>query len=150
MTKVRLTTLRTLALGILFVVGAMADTSAQTPEETISEPDVPERAGKELRAYRIAGAPPTLDGRLDDEAWRLAEAIDDMVQDEPDNMAAPTERTVVQVAYDDRYLFVAIQCFSADAADITAGLGRRDVFPPTDVVSISVDPRHDHLTGYIF
>src|SRR6186713_796522 len=71
-----------------------------------SEPDVPEKAGKELHAFRITGQPPRIDGQADDEVWRLAPSIDDMVQNEPDNMQAPTERTIVQVAYDDRSIYV--------------------------------------------
>jgi hypothetical protein len=31
-----------------------------------SEPDVPEKAGKELHAFRITASPPKIDGRLDD------------------------------------------------------------------------------------
>ena len=82
------------------------------------EPVVAEKAGKELHAYRVNGSAPRIDGRLDDEAWTLAQSIDDMVQNEPDSMKPPTERTVVQVAYDDRYLYVAARCFMRDASQI--------------------------------
>src|SRR4051812_9239523 len=82
------------------------------------EPNVPEKAGKDLHAYRITGTPPRIDGRLDDETWALAERIDDLVQNEPDNMQAPSERTVVQIAYDDRYLYIAATCFVRDPADL--------------------------------
>jgi hypothetical protein len=115
-----------------------------------SEPDVPEKAGKELRAFRIRSAPPLIDGRLDDEVWTGADAIEDFVQEDPDNMEAPTERTVVQIAYDDRYLYVAARCYSRDVSDIRTGLGRRDNFPPSDAIDLSFDPRHDHLTAYMF
>ena len=74
-----------------------------------AEPDVPEKAGKVLRAFRITDASPEIDGRLDEEVWAVADAIDDFVQDEPDDQARPTERTVVQVAYDDRFLYVAFR-----------------------------------------
>ena len=97
-----------------------------------SEPDVPEKAGKELRAFRIETSPPTIDGRLDDVVWVTAMSIDDFVQEEPDNMEAPTERTVVQVAYDDEYLYVAVRAYTEDAALISTGLGRRENFPPSD------------------
>ena len=30
------------------------------------------------------------------------------------------------------------------------GLGRRDEQPPTDMIMIALDPRHDHQTGYVF
>src|SRR6185436_10975247 len=71
------------------------------------EPLVPEKVGKDLHAYRISGQPPRIDGRLDDEVWTLAQSVDDFVQNEPDNMAPPRDRTAMQVAYDDRALYVA-------------------------------------------
>ena len=117
---------------------------------TAGEPLVPEKAGKELHAYRIAGSAPRIDGRLDDEVWTEAQAIDDLVQNDPDNMKPPTERTVVQVAYDDQYLYVAARCFMRDGSEITTGLGRRDNMPPSDLIRITFDPRHDHLTAYTF
>ena len=111
---------------------------------------MPEKAGKELRAFRITGSSPQIDGRLDEEVWAAADAIDDLVQGEPDNMAPPTERTVIQVAYDDRYIYVAVRCYEEDPSQITTGLGRRDNPPPTDQISIAFDPRHDHLNAYGF
>lgn len=106
---------------------------------------------KELHAFHIiAQPPPGIDGHLDDEVWHLADAVEDFTQDEPDNMAPPTERTVVQVAYDDNYLYVAAHCHERDPSQILSGLGRRDNYPPSDVFEISLDPRHDHLTAYVF
>src|SRR2546421_10157129 len=78
------------------------------------EPVVPEKAGKELHAFRIRGAAPRIDGRLDDEVWNQAQALEDLVQEEPDNMEPPTERTIVQIAYDDRYLYFAAHCYAND------------------------------------
>src|SRR4051812_19524974 len=114
------------------------------------EPIVPEKVGKELHAFRISGQPPRIDGRLDDEVWTLAPSIDDFVQNEPDNMAAPADRTTVQVAYDDRALYIAVRCFTKNPTQITAGLGRRDNPPPSDLIRMSIDPRHDHQTAYVF
>jgi hypothetical protein len=51
---------------------------------------VAETTGKELRAFRISGNPPRIDGRLNDDVWVTADAIQDLVQGEPDNMAAPS------------------------------------------------------------
>ena len=114
------------------------------------EPFVMAKAGKVLRAYRIRESAPMIDGQLDDEVWSQTAVIDDLVQWEPDNMARPTERTMAQVAFDDRYLYVAVRCFDQTPAGVTAGLGRRDNFPPTDQISVGFDPRHDHQTAYIF
>jgi hypothetical protein len=115
-----------------------------------TEPAVPEKAGKILRAYRVTGSAPTIDGNLDDEVWTFAASIDDFVQNEPNNMAAPRDRTVMQIAYDDRRLYVAIRCFTTDVTAVTTGIGRRDNLPPSDLLRLSFDPRHDHLNAYVF
>ena len=85
-----------------------------------------------LRAHRIVGDPPAVDGRLEDEAWQRAASIDDFIQWEPDNMAPLSERTVAQVAYDDRHIYIAVRAFESVPGGVTVGLGRRDTFLPTD------------------
>ena len=147
-------------LAVLVLCALDAPVSGQSPRPAAdqgqavlsnpAEPDVPEKAGKVLRAFRITGTSPQIDGRLDEEVWAVADAIDDFVQDEPDDQARPTERTVVQVAYDDRFLYVAVRCDEAGPSQITTGLGRRDNQLPSDRVSLNIDPRHDHLTAYTF
>jgi hypothetical protein len=132
--------------------------SSQSPAiplavEPVYAPNEPGRAlkeGKVLRAFRIAGAPPVIDGRLDDEVWTLAESTGNFVQRDPDNGRVMSESSRVQVAYDDRHLYVAIFCEDSEPHLIATGLGRRDQFPASDYVTVAFDPRHDHLTGYIF
>ncbi|HUF65689.1 MAG TPA: DUF5916 domain-containing protein [Gemmatimonadaceae bacterium] len=114
------------------------------------EPNVPEKAGKTLIARRVRGEAPRIDGLLNDAAWAQADSLDDLIQWDPDNMAPASERTVVRVLYDDRYLYVGVHLFDRDAAAITAGLGRRDNAPPSDNFAIGFDSRHSHQTGYVF
>ena len=123
--------------------------SAQAPPRQ-GEPDVPEKAGKELVAHYVADTPPRIDGDIDDEIWQRAQAIDDMLQNDPNNMQPPTERTSIKVAYDDRSVYVAVMCYMRDPQRITTALGRRDTFPRSDSIKITFDPRHDHLTAYTF
>ena len=61
-----------------------------------------------------------------------------------------TRQTRIQVAYDDRFLYVAVVCLDDSGSLVSAGLGRRDEQPPTDMIMIALDPRHDHQTGYAF
>ncbi len=91
-------------VGILLVAAGLfvARPGFAQPQVRPGEPQVPEKAGKELSAYYVGDTPPRIDGRLDDEIWSRAQAIDDLVQNAPDNMTSPSERTVVKVAYDDR------------------------------------------------
>jgi hypothetical protein len=136
---------------LLLLVLACAPVHAQ--RVTLSragEPAVPEKEGKELVAHYVGDTPPRIDGDLDDEIWQQAQAIDDMVQNDPDNMQPPTERTIVKVAYDDRTVYVAVMNFMRDRTRITTALGRRDTNPRSDSIKITFDPRHDHLTAYTF
>ena len=61
------------------------------------EPAADGKAGKVLRALRVDGASPRIDGQLDDEFWQRAESAEGFIHWEPDNMAPLSERTVVQV-----------------------------------------------------
>jgi hypothetical protein len=132
----------------------MAQPSANPPSaaraSSRGEPVVPEKAGKELQAFYAGDTPPRIDGRLDDEVWHNAQAIDDMVQNDPDNMQPPTERTLVKVLYDNRSVYVGVINYMRDPSRITTALGRRDTFPRSDSIKLTFDPRHDHLTAYTF
>ncbi len=133
----------------LTVCSPASSAFSQTPASR-AEPDVPEKQGKELRAFPVGDRAPRIDGTLDDEVWTAAARVEDLVQNDPDNMAAPKERTVVQVAYDDRFIYVAVRCYMTDPSKITTALGRRDTNPRSDMIRITFDPRHDHLTAYTF
>jgi hypothetical protein len=140
---------------ILFVISSAAVVPAFAQPAagrsgSASEPTVPEKVGKELEAFYVGESAPRIDGRLDDEAWQTAQAIDDMVQNDPDNMQPPTERTLVKVLYDDRSVYVGVINYMRDPSKITTALGRRDTFPRSDSIKITFDPRHDHLTAFTF
>ncbi|HYB93798.1 MAG TPA: DUF5916 domain-containing protein [Vicinamibacterales bacterium] len=147
----RLVSLRLIGiLAFAVVLGAGAPPVFGQSGRTGGEPVVPEKVGKELNAFYVGDTPPRLDGRLDDEVWQSAQAIDDMVQNDPDNMQPPTERTVVKVLYDDRSVYVGVINYMKDPSKITTALGRRDTFPRSDSIKITFDPRHDHLTAFTF
>jgi hypothetical protein len=138
---------------VLFTLAFLRSTAvAQTvpPFYTTDEPAVASKEGKVLRALRVAGRPPVIDGHLDDEVWTLAEEARGFVQWDPDNEQPMTESTIMQVAYDDRFLYVAMRCLDRTPDQIARGLGRRDETLPTDYVAVGFDPRHDHQTGYTF
>lgn len=145
--------LRPLALSFLCCIALGSPAAAQPAARSSAvkgEPVVPEKAGKEIQALYVGETPPRIDGKLDDEIWQQAQAIDDMVQNDPNNMQAPTERTVVKIAYDNRSVYVGVINYMKDTSKITTALGRRDTFPRSDSIKITFDPRHDHLTAYTF
>ncbi|MCI0572116.1 MAG: carbohydrate binding family 9 domain-containing protein [Myxococcaceae bacterium] len=107
------------------------------------------RADGAFKAVRTS-APPELDGRLDDAAWKDAPVFDAFTQSFPKEGNAPSERTEVRVVYDDRALYVAVRSFDGQPASIARGQGRRDNPPGSDLVTVVVDPDRTRRTGYAF
>jgi hypothetical protein len=105
---------------------------------------------KEIRAVRIAGPPPTIDGRLDDAAWAAAPVLDDFVQKQPVEGVAPTERTEVRFLYDDHALYVGARMHKADPASIQAPVTRRDQEAQAEHLWVHLDSWLDRRTAYAF
>ncbi len=101
-----------------------------------------------IRAVRTA-TPPKIDGRLDDAAWRAAVPSDAFTQHYPDEAAAPSEHTEVRVLYDDKNLYVGIDCTQIHSP-IVRRLQRRDGYLPSDGVWLDIDSRNDGVSAYHF
>src|SRR5258705_13236475 len=109
---------------ILIAGGACpAFAQATTTISASREPAAQEKTGKELHALRLGASSIRIDGRVDEEAGMRAGAIADFGQEEPDNMMPPTETTNVRVAYEDRYLDVAVKILMHDVRAIRENLG---------------------------
>jgi hypothetical protein len=98
---------------------------------------------------RLAGVPPSIDGRLTDESWSAVDWASEFVQSVPAEGAAPAERTSFKVLYDNAYLYVAIRLHDSDPARIERMLGRRDNFSGDGVV-VAFDSYHDQRTAFGF
>jgi len=103
-----------------------------------------------MTAARIESTPPRLDGILDDEIWAVAPIFTGFVQRDPDEDQPATEKTTVQVAYDNEALYVAIMAFDRQPDQIVSRLVRRDQWSEADYVQVALDTHHDHQTGYWF
>jgi hypothetical protein len=74
---------------------------------------------------RLSGAI-QLDGILDEPAWAEASPAPLLTQRDPDEGAAPTERTEIRVLLGADALYVGARLFDTDPARIRALLTRRD------------------------
>ena len=93
-------------------------------------------------------APPHVDGHLDDAVWSTVPASDAFTQSFPDDGAAPTDPTRVQVAYDDETLYIALDC--VQRAPRLARLTRRDRDVSDDRISVEIDTAHDRRSAFHF
>ena len=105
---------------------------------------------KSARAARLAGAPPRIDGVLDDAAWAQAPVIADFVQKIPTEGAEPSVPTEVRILYDDHGLYVGARLRRPDPNAIRTSITRRDGDSDAEVFTISLDPYLDRRTAYSF
>src|SRR4051812_28171079 len=97
-----------------------------------------------------AAHPPTIDGRLTEESWVLAEPASTFTQTDPDEGKSASERTEVRVLFDDDALYVGVALFDSQPGAVVRRLVKRDEDADADRVTVYLDPMHDHLTGAYF
>jgi hypothetical protein len=103
-------------------------------------------------------SPVSIDGRLDEEAWKQATPITELRQQRPVEGGPATLATDVRILYDDEALYVGARMSEPmGAAGIRAPLARRDQLLAsngnngsfnsltTDKLAIVLDPYHNHL-----
>jgi hypothetical protein len=104
---------------------------------------------RNIRAMRVK-TPPTIDGYLNDDVWKVADPATDFIQRDPDEGSPATERSEIRVLYDDEALYFGCMFYDSEPDKIVARLTRRDNEIESDRGSIRIDTFHDHQTGYEF
>src|SRR5579872_7004527 len=84
-----------------------------------------------LHAFR-ASEKITIDGILNDPIWQKAPIESDFTQRDPIEGAEPTEKTQIQVAYDDTSIYVGVRLYDKEPDRIVRQLSRRDDNPDAD------------------
>jgi hypothetical protein len=93
-------------------------------------------------------APPTIDGRLDDPAWRTAAHITEFVQRRPLDGAPASEPTDIYIAYDSERIYFGVHAHYSDPTLVRANRVDRDQIWNDDRVSVIFDPFRDQQRGY--
>ena len=101
-------------------------------------------------AIRIDGAPPQLDGALDDGIWKTAPLHEGFMQQDPDEGEPSTERTTFQIAYDDEAIYFAVMCYDKEPDKIFSRLVRRDNFVSSDRLDVVLDPHYSRQNAFWF
>lgn len=94
--------------------------------------------------------PPTIDGRDDDEVWRIAQPITAFQEFDPMEGKPARFATDARIAYDEDNFYAFIRMFDPEPQKISRILARRDIRPPTDQIKIIIDSYHDRRTGFEF
>ena len=108
-------------------------------------------AGPVQTAVRVEKGP-RLDGRLDDEVWRLAPVFTGFRMVFP-SMGEPTEKTELRLLYDDSSLYIGVRCFDSSPSKVCANSMSHDRDEEAlgdDEIRVLLDPFLDLRNAYIF
>jgi hypothetical protein len=128
---------------------ALAAIAVLPPAIAAAQPsDTPTRS---LSAVRLSGDAPTVDGRVDDDAWAKIAPYTDFVQVDPNLGQPASEKTEVRVTFDDRNLYVGVIAFDAEPDKITYTQSKRDAdLTESDSIQFLFDTFNDRQNGFVF
>ncbi len=108
-----------------------------------------DRRGLRLRATRIDDEAITIDGKLDEAAWRSIPILPELLQQSPVFGAAATHPTQIRAAYGADGLYFAFVC-DEHHGDVIAPFFQRDQIVASDYVYVEIDSNGDDTNGYVF
>jgi hypothetical protein len=108
----------------------------------------PAGADHVARAERASGTI-SLDGRLDEPAWRAAPVAAGFRQRDPDQGQPATEPTELRLLFDDHALYVGARLADGEPGAIARQLSRRDAPAEADTFTLYLDPHRDRRTGVV-
>ena len=106
------------------------------------------RSDRRLQAVRTP-TPLTIDGALDEAAWRDAPAASQFLQNEPREGEPASEATEVRILYDDTYLYLGVQAYDRSPKDLIVSDLKKDFDPSaSDSFEFVLDTFRDERNGY--
>ncbi|HSI74493.1 MAG TPA: carbohydrate binding family 9 domain-containing protein [Lunatimonas sp.] len=106
----------------------------------------------EINAYRLAPEEiVNLDGRLDENFWSKVDAATAFRQQEPLEGQLASEQTSVQIAIDDKNLYLGVRLYDSEPEKIKAFQKRRDAPLDTDdMFAFILDTYNDQRSAFYF
>lgn len=137
----------------IYAILALMIMSLFNLQKAFSQNNFPDSTKRPLRAYhakRISSSErPVIDGKLNDDCWKVGEWAGNYTQWIPNEGAKPSQPTQLKILYDDKNIYVAIRAFDSIPGKISRKAGRRDEFIG-DMVGVCFDSYHDRRTGFEF
>jgi len=92
----------------------------------------------------------SIDGKLDEAAWQAAKPITEFFQYDPNEGQPVSERTEARILIDDVAIYIGMRLFDREPGKIQKQLARRDESIEGDLVEVTIDSYHDHVSAVIF
>ncbi len=137
---------RSAALLLAVAPGALA----QDPRTEVTKSDAPAPKAALVSAVRLT-AQISMDGALDEAGWAGAARIDTFYETVFGDNRAPHVKTTALVAYDEKYLYIGLNCEDPDPSKMRAPFTDRDqVFGTDDNVAVFIDTQGDKRVAQEF
>ncbi len=98
---------------------------------------------------KIISSKPTIDGRLEDAAWKTVEWGGNFTQLRPNDGGQPVATTQFKILYDEENIYVGYRMYDEEPEKVVRRMSRRDGFEG-DWVEINIDSYHDNRTAFSF
>jgi hypothetical protein len=94
----------------------------------------------------------TIDGKINEEAWKSANIATDFIMFEPDNgkPISESKKTNVKIIYDNNAIYVSAVLYDDEPSKIARELTDRDEFGVSDVFSVSINGNNDGQQDFRF
>jgi hypothetical protein len=107
---------------------------------------VPPEKAQPIRIARFE-KPPVIDGKLDDEVWKLAVVLKDFYDIDPGDNVPAQKHTEVMLGYDPKFLYIAFHCYD-EPDKVRATVARRDNIFSDDYVGFFLDTFNDQRKAF--
>lgn len=91
-----------------------------------------------------------IDGELNEPVWHNGNTFENFIQTDPNEGAPASERTIIKLAHDDKFLYLGAMMYDSSPDLIMARLTRRDEEVDADNIILCLDPYNDKRSGYYF
>jgi len=93
--------------------------------------------------------PIVIDGNVGEPAWNAIQPVS-LISYEPVGGNAPSEKTEVRIAYDDRFIYASIRAYDSDPSGIRINSLYRDRMEGSDLFHMLLDTYNDNETAMVF
>ena len=90
------------------------------------------------------------DGILDEQIWKTTPRTDNFLQNFPSDSVKAKGETYLQMAYDDKYLYVAVISYSLSNDFLVTSLRRDYSFQNNDNITLVIDTYGDQNNAFVF
>jgi Domain of unknown function (DUF5916)/Carbohydrate family 9 binding domain-like len=145
----------TILLGLaLTALPVTAAQDAKLQQDKAATPVDPERVPRPEIRVLPAGASISIDGRLDEAAWKDVPPITEFIQAQPNTGEPATERTEVRVLFDAEHLYISAICYDSDPDGLVVKTLERDypgvLSEDMDSFGFAIDTFLDRRNSFVF